>query len=270
MKNMKKILKLFPILLILSIVVWACREDNPEYKGSPYLHFNNGTSKSEIIFKGADHKDIKITYGSIKAVTGANQVKLVLDTQKSTAVEGVDFQILKNPDDLAAGEVSGEFTVRLLEAGATQAPKKAVFKLQSTTIENAVFDQEYTLTISLTCPVAGFYGSFTNTDAWWNNPGGTFDIVASSVPNQMLVKDFWDLGKDLVFNYNPETFVVTLPDQNTGYLYSANNYIWAKQATDATKISTFNPCTRVLTLNVNYYVPNVGGWGNQVEKFTGK
>ena len=271
MKNMKKIFKLLPMLFILSIVVWSCRDDNPEYTGKPYVHFNKATASSEIIMKGIGSKEVKISYGSVKAVTGSNQVKLVLDTQKSNVVEGIDFVYVKNTDDLNDGEVSGDFTIKLLESGSSQTPKTAVFKLQSSTIENAVFNQEYTLTVSLTCPVAGFYGAFTNTASWWNNPGGSFDIVASSVPNQMLVKDFWDLGQDLVFNYNPETFVVTMPDQNTGYYSSANKgYIWAKQATDATKISTFNPCTRELTLNVNYYIPNVGGWGNQVEKFTGK
>ena len=268
---MKKIFKLLPMLFILSIVVWSCRDENPEYNGKPYVHFNKATAASEIIMKGAVSKEIKISYGSVKAVTGSNQVKLVLDTQKSNMVEGVDFVYVKNIDDLNEGEVSGEFTVKLLESGATQTPKTAVFKLQSTTIDNAVFNQEYTLTVSLTCPVSGFYGEFTNTASWWNNPGGSFDIVAGTSPNQMLVKDFWDLGKDLVFNYNPETFVVTIPDQNTGYFSSANNgYVWCKQSTDATKISKFNPCTRQLTLYVNYYIPNVGGWGNQTETFVGK
>lgn len=178
---------------------------------------------------------------------------------------------MDNPVELKSGAADGFFTVKILEKGATSAGKKVVFSLSSPTIENAVFDQEYTLTVSLTCPVSGFYGEFTNTASWWNNPGGSFDIVAGTSPNQMLVKDFWDLGKDLVFNYNPETFVVTFPDQNTGYFSSDNNgYIWCKQSTDATKISKFNPCTRQLTLYVNYYIPNVGGWGNQTETFVGK
>ena len=97
---MKKIFKLLSLLFIMSIVVWSCRDENPEYNGKPYVHFNKATAASEIIMKGAVSKEIKISYGSVKAVTGSNQVKLVLDTQKSNMVEGVDFVYVKNIDDL--------------------------------------------------------------------------------------------------------------------------------------------------------------------------
>jgi hypothetical protein len=125
--------------------------------------------------------------------------------------------------------------------------------------------------MSLTCPVSFFVGSFKNTETWWGTPNAVYDIVQSTTANQLLVKDFWDIGTDMVLNYNPDTYVVTVPDQNTGYFVAQyNGYIWARPSTDATQISTFNPCTRVMTLYVNYYIPGVGSYGNKIEKFIGQ
>ncbi|MBW8361623.1 MAG: hypothetical protein K0M56_05485 [Kaistella sp.] len=272
MKNL--ILATLSILLTLSISSCSDVERDADfYNGDSLLNFNRGTSGNAFVVSGSGHLDYIINYGTVKPVPTAGQVKLVVDAANSTAVEGVDFQILNSAtDDIAAGETGGTFTVRALEAAASQTPKTVTFKLQSATFPNALFDQKFTVNISLTCPLSNFIGSgaFTNTASFWNNPGGIYDIVVSpTVPNQLLVQDFWDIGVDMVLNYDPVTFIVTVPDQDTQYAYNATTNIWAKPSTDVTQVSSFNPCTRTMNLYIYYYVPGVGSYGNKIESFSG-
>lgn len=261
-------------LLLGCLFFFACKDPDADiYEGDTMLNFNKGVNGNGFVLNSQTYSDYKISYGSLKAVQSNHSVKLVFDASNSTAVQGTDFEILNNAtDDLSAGETGGEFTIRIYKAPAVQSGKTAVFKLQSASLMNAGFDQTYTLNMSLTCPVSSFVGNFTNTATWWNSgPGGAYEIVENpAVANQLLVKDFWDVGIDLVLNYNPTTYVVSVPDQNTGYFVSQyNGYIFAKPSTDATQISIFNPCTRQMTLYINYYIPSVGSYGNQTEKFVG-
>lgn len=270
---MKKIF----FLLLACMLAFSCKEAEADiYKGESYLNFNKGVSSNAFVLNSQTYNDVKISYGTVKAVQEPHQVKLVFQSSGSTAVQGTDFEILNNAtDNLTAGEVGGEFTIRIYKASATQAGKTAMFKLQSD-LPNAGFDQTYTLNMSLTCPVSSFVGVFNNTTNWWyDNPGGQFLIQESTATaNQLLIKDFYDVGRDLVLNYNPTTFVVSVPDQYTGSKYGAAPYagveIWARPSTDPSQISSFNPCTRVLTLYANYYLKGTNaGFGNQKEVFTG-
>jgi len=125
--------------------------------------------------------------------------------------------------------------------------------------------------MSLTCPISNFVGVFDNTETWWyDNPGAQFSIVESTTnPNQLIVEDFFDAGYDLVLNYNPTTFVVSVPEgQETGFIHPSYGMIKVKASTDAALVSSFNPCTRKLTVYMNYYVP-AGTFGNQKEVFQG-
>ena len=257
-------------LLISFITIFSCKDAESEvYDGQSMLNFNKGVAGNGFVLSSATFSDYKISYGSIKPVEGNHQVQIKFDASKSTAVLGTDFQIINATDDLSAGEVGGEFTIRILKASATQEGKTATFTLSSGTLVNAGFDQTYTLNMSLTCPVTSFVGNFNNSESFWNNPGTQVEIVENpAVANQLLIKDYLDVGSDLVLNYNPTTFAVTFADQNTGFFSSANNgFIWIRPST--ANASSFNPCTRVLTLYAVYYIPNVGSYGEKIEKFIG-
>ncbi|MDR6159077.1 hypothetical protein QF023_002593 [Chryseobacterium sp. SLBN-27] len=271
---MKKSLK-FSIFLALAVAFSSCKQDDVYYEGDPYLFFNKGESGDAYVEQGSTYNDVTVDYGAMRGVDGNNEVSLVVDTQNSTAQEGVQFQLLNNgKSQIGNGANSSKFTIRILESGNTAVAKHAVFKLKSTSIGNAQYNQSYTLNMSLKCPVSNFVGNFVNNEAWWYDPGYQFEIVQSTTANQLLVKDFWDSGRDLVLNYNPDTFVVTVPEQYTGQNYTTapyNSQIWAKASTDATQVSTFNTCTRKLTLYVNYYLNAYSGvgFGNQKEAFSG-
>lgn len=268
MKNLSKI-----IFLFIAVLFASCKEEEEMYyDGDSFVQFNKGTSSSAFVVAGTNSLNYDINYGVLKGVEGSHQVKLVFDQSKSTAVLGTDFQIVNGTDEISNGETMGKFVVKLLETGAIQSGKKAVFRLESSSLPIAAFNNEFTLNVSLTCPISYFVGDFSNTATWWNaGPGGAYEIVENpAVANQLLVKDFWDFGIDLVLNYNPTTYVVSVPDQNTGaFVAQYNGYIYAKPSTDATQVSTFNPCTRQMTLYINYYIQGVGSYGNQTEKFSG-
>lgn len=268
MKN----LFLFIFSLLLTFGVTSCSNaDSDIYDGQPLLNFNNGASSNVFIVAGTGSTEKTITYGTVRQATGSHEVKLVFDAANSTAVLGTDFVILDGTDDLTAGETGGSFVIKLLETGAIQAGKTAVFKLESSTLENAGFNNTYKLTMALTCPITNFVGSFENTQTWWQaGPGNVYQIVQSTTANQLLVKGFWDDGSDMVLNYNPVTYVVSIPEQYTGALYAPGQPINARQSTSVAQVSTFNPCTRKVTLYVNYWVPALnGGFGNQIEAFSG-
>ena len=267
--------------LILAFVLFffnSCKDDAQVYDGESYLHFNKGTRSEAVVKIGSGPTTVGINFGTAHALSGAAQVKLVVDTSVSTAVEGTDFQIINQNQTVDAGKIEGQFQVKLLEAGATVNPKVIVFKLQSSSVANATFDQTYTLTYTKACPASSFVGNglFTNNVASWGNPGVVYSIQDLGVVNGVgtfKVIGFMDDGTDLTLKYNPETYIVTTPEQSLGS--SANGGVnYMKDAADGSK-STFNACTRILKLRVNYFVKNpttgasLGSYGDYDEVFTG-
>ncbi|GAB0155154.1 hypothetical protein CHRYSEOSP005_04140 [Chryseobacterium sp. Alg-005] len=245
--------------------VFSCADDeglpNPEYDRGSFLNFDKAAESNYFVSVGSTYRDVELSFGTIGSVDGSHQVKLVVDAAKSTAVEGVNFQIVQNPVELAAGQNGGTFKIRILETGATTVPKVAVFKLQSATLPNAVFNQEHKMSMSLTCPVSYFIGTgtFKNTVAYWMAPAGTNYIVenvTTGTTPQFKIKGYMDDGSDLVVNYNPTTYEVNIPLQPTGYAIPQGNVYASDHAT--TK-SSFNPCTRTLNLNVYWHVRNAAG-----------
>lgn len=154
---MKKIA--FLIFASLIFLLNSCKDEAEVYDGQSYLHFNKGVSGDATVTGGSGSNTVNIEFGTVAPLSGASQVKLVVDTNVSTAVEGTDFQILNQNVTVNAGEIGGKFQVKLLETGATLTPKLIVFKLQSSSIPNATFDQTYILTYKKVCPsaLAGTY-----------------------------------------------------------------------------------------------------------------
>lgn len=258
---MKKIIFLLGIFLTFAIV--ACKpEEEVSYDGDSYVHFQ-AESQNVFAVAGTPYTDAKIDYGTVQPVSGNHQVKLVLDKTKSTAVEGVDFQILNNnTSEIAAGAANGQFTVRVMSAQMSQTPKIAVFKIESPTIASAVFSKELTVNMSLTCPVSFFVGTgtFKNTEAYWSTVGKTYTLqnVTTGGVNQFVIKGYMDDGGDLKVNYNPTTFAVTIPVQSTGYFEPGYGYAYASDPSSG-PASTYNPCTRTLSLKVWWSIRNTAG-----------
>ncbi|WEK69145.1 MAG: hypothetical protein P0Y62_14995 [Candidatus Chryseobacterium colombiense] len=260
---MKKLFNIFLGCASLLMVAYSCEAEQPYYDGDSYVHFQVATQEI-LATAGTPYADAKIDYGTTHAVNGDHQVMLVLDQANSTAVEGVDFQILNNnTSTLASGASNGQFTIRVLTPKMTESPKFAVFKVQSPTLPSAVFSNKLTVRMSLTCPISNFIGTglFTNTTAYWMAPAGTtyqVQNVSSGSTNQFIIKEYMDDGSDLKVNYDPTTYQVSIPLQPTGYAPAAGQMAYASDPSTG-PASTFNPCTRVLTLKVYWHVRNTAG-----------
>ncbi|UOU99023.1 hypothetical protein MUU74_03495 [Chryseobacterium daecheongense] len=264
MKNMLKYLMFFAVLFS----VFSCTDDelpNPEYDKGSYLNFakNEGTAG---VLVGANHFDYVIDYETIAAVSGSHDVKLVFDAANSTAVEGTDFQIINATDNLASGENTGKFTVRVLESGMTPIAKVAKFKLQSATIPNSNFRQDFTLSMSLVCNAATFVGMFDVNNGLFGSWSGQ-SIVQGPDPNTLLLKDYIEVGYDIKLTYDPNSGNITFTPQQTGYLHPSYGMISMKMAVSGAA-SKVDFCARKVTLNVNYYV-NAGSFGDKVDTLTG-
>ncbi|WP_165790440.1 DUF4843 domain-containing protein [Chryseobacterium sp. MYb7] len=147
----------------------SCKDETAVYEGDSYLHFNQGTRGEAIVTEGTGSKIVEIEFGTVHPLPGSAQVKLVVDPSTSTAIEGTDFQIVNQNLTVNAGQISAKFQVKLFESGATVNPKAITFKLQSSSVANATFDQTYSLTYTKAClfTIAPFTGTYkVKVDSW--------------------------------------------------------------------------------------------------------
>lgn len=277
MKNILKYLLSFSILF----AIFSCAEDempNPVYNGDSFLFFDKGVEDTQSVVEGSVQKDVTISYGVVKAVAGNHSVRLVLDPS-STAVEGVHFQIIKGTDELTAGETNGEFIVRILEDDLTPTPKTALFKLESSTLKNATFDQNYQLNMQIQCGMNWFLGGgiFRNVGFWVDGvvpfQDVLFEVDNITAPTKIYARDFFEPGIDLVLNYNNATQTVTVQDQFTGWIYNYQGtprQVWVRQLANSTNTVDF--CGRKMKLSTQYYLQgtNLVFSGDTSENFTGQ
>ncbi len=260
------------LIVCLSLFMFSCEKtDDPIYEGESYLQFNKAASGVKTVESGQVTADAKIEYGVLNAVSGDHQVNLVYDAAASTAVPGVDFTLVDGGvDQLTSGQTTGEFTVKVLESGASPVPKVAVFHLSSPTLPVAAFGKDYALTMSLKCPVSVFLGAtgVFNYSGWWNDPGQYQIIQNPGVANSLRVVDWLDTGLDFVVNYNDEG-VVTFPEQSTGINYQTGPNKYTIKMSQSGAVSTYDACSRKLTINAFWFVPNVGSFGEKTEVFVG-
>ena len=253
--------------------MFSCEKtDDPVYEGESYLQFNKAASGVKTVESGQVTADAIIEYGVLNAVSGNHQVNLVYDAAASTAKPGVDFTLVDGGvSQLTSGQTTGQFKVKVLESGASPVPKVAVFHLSSPTLPVASFGKDYALTMSLKCPVSVFLGTtgvFNYNGAFWNDPGQYLIIKNPGVANSLRVVDWLDTGLDFVVNYN-DAGVVTFPEQSTGINYQAGPNKYTIKMSQSGAVSTYDACSRKLTINAFWFVPNVGSFGEKSEVFVG-
>lgn len=266
---MKKILSILTVFAMMFLIN-SCRSDGEmAYDGDSLLIFAAPQSSGDVfVLSGSGSTTYDIPFGVLKQSGADSDVTLTVDAANSTAVEGVDFTIPVKTVTLKAGATSGNFVVKLLESGAVQSGKTIAFKLTSGSLTNAAYNQDFMLNVSLTCPISTFLGDFKNTESWFNAPNGIYTVVAGSAANTLVVEDYFGIGFDLNLNYDPTTYVISVPTQSTGEMHPTYGLISARQSTDAALVSSFNPCTRAMTVYVNFFV-SAGTFGNKKEAFIG-
>ncbi|NML58011.1 hypothetical protein [Chryseobacterium cheonjiense] len=256
---MKKIA--FLILAFFVFALNSCKDDAEVYEGQPYLHFNKGTRGEAVVTQGTGSTTVNIDFGTVSALEGSAQVKLVVDTSVSNAVEGVDFQIVNQNTTVNAGQIEGKFQVKLLEAGATVAPKVIVFKLQSSSIPNATFDQTYILQYTKACPfnITPFSGTYKVVSDTWQDyePGDLITVQQGPAPNQFKI-----LADNNIYISNSATayMLVTVANDGTITVQSneAFNYGAPTGSLNVSGSGKVNFCTGSIDITTINYGSNAG------------
>lgn len=272
MKNIK-----YFVLVLLSLTLLNCsgEDDNGQvvYNGAPALNFlNQGADQVLYVISNTASVETTIKFGTLKGVSGTHTVKLVPDTENSTAVLGVDYEIVSDTDVLQDGEATGEFVVKFFKDPAIEAGKKAVFKLESASLPQAVYYAQHIVNIRLSCPVEVLAGNFDYVGAWYTTPK-VFNIAQSATgASQITIENFWEdnIGiqpstanpspgiPNFVLSFNRSNFVTTFGSTNTGRFLNGRPIL---ALPDNRFVSRFNPCTRTVTVYVRYRLPNAVGTG---------
>ena len=256
-------------MILLTSVIISCSKDDadPISDSAALLQFNQDSAEVSVPV-GSAFVDYTLDYRVInKSATDAT-VTLTVDAANTNAVEGTDYIIVNQTDVLEAGTLTGTFKIKLLEVSATQTGKAITFKINSPTLTNATVNQSFLLNISLVCEITSFVGSF-NYVGWWDGTG-IYNIIESPAPNQLLIKNFLKGGIDLKVNYDANHIITFVPQTSSVEYPTTGKYYTVRMSEDVNKISTFNPCTREMTLYVNWYVPTYSQIGEKIEKFTGQ
>lgn len=152
MKNIKIL-----ILSLLAVIAVSCNGNDDgtmAYSGGQNdLAFSFGESQNIVILPDAGTFTDKVYFGTYRNVSQDHSVKLVFDAENSTAVEGVDFDIVESTKTLQSGTALNFFEVIVYEAPANTLGKLAVFKLECATLDLSTVKIQRNVMISLGCPL---------------------------------------------------------------------------------------------------------------------
>ncbi len=267
--NSTKLMKKIAFLIIASFIflLSSCKDEAEVYDGQPALHFNKGTNGEAVVRENTGSTTVNIDFGTIQSLSGAAQVKLVVDKTVSTAVEGTDFQILTPEVTVNGGQIDGKFQVKLLEATATVEPKVIVFKLQSSSIPNATFDQTYILRYTKSClfniaPFTGTYKVVIDTFEDYE-PGNTVTVQQGPSPNQFKILAN---NNPYITNFSTAYMLVTVSVDGNITVQSNEpfNYGGATGALGVTGTGTVNFCTGAINISkLDFAGPAGSALGNQ-------
>ncbi|MGS0748177.1 hypothetical protein [Halpernia sp. GG3] len=211
-------------------VVNSCRNDGElAYNGDSLLLFNSPQSSANTtVVSGGGNTTYNVTFGVLKQAAADSDVTLVVDAANSTAKEGVDYTIANKTITLKNGTATGSFPIILLESGATLAGKSIAFKLQSNSLKNANFNQDFKLNISLACPFVNtkFTGNYkVVTDTWQDyNVGDLVPVTPGTAANQIFVRATND---PYVQNGASAYMILTVAADGTFTVVSNTNFVYS-------------------------------------------
>jgi hypothetical protein len=147
----KEIMKKTVLLLtavVLSTFMFSCDEDDDRhvYDSGTVTYF---TETAGSLFVTADNPSVSVEIVSTTTSTAARTYTLSVDTDASTAVEGVEYTLSSNSVTIPAGSYFGSFDVNGLFDGALETGSTLVLNL--TGDNTAVFDTQFTLGIFKLC-----------------------------------------------------------------------------------------------------------------------
>jgi len=134
--------------VVLSAFMFSCDEDNDihTYGEDTVTYF---TDTAGNLFVTADNPSTMIEVVSSTTTSAARTFSVSVDTDASTAVEGVEFTLPSNTVTIPAGSYFGSFEVAGLFDGALESGSTLVLNL--TGASTAVFDTTFNLGIFKLC-----------------------------------------------------------------------------------------------------------------------
>jgi hypothetical protein len=240
-----KILKYLSIP-IFALMLSSCEEqEDAVYEGDNLISFAAASSE-ETVVKGSTSREVVISYTTLSEAKANTEVKISVDANNSTAVEGTDFKIINATDNLPAGQKVGNFRIQLLESGAKETQKVITFKISSPTVSTAIFNQTHTLKYSLECPfnMSLFTGTYkVVTDTWEDySPGALITVQPGPAANQFKI-----LSTNNPYISNPSTSYMLVTVQDNGNITVASNQPFIYDAPTGsmslTGTGTVNFCT---------------------------
>lgn len=221
--------KFFNILIgcaTIFLVAYSCEAEQPFNEGQALLHFDNPDQT-------APDGNYNVTYGVTTPVSSDQTTTLVFNQAKSSAILGSDFTIVEGNDVIKAGAVKGDFVINVTKAGAL-AKKQAVFTIKSSTIPNAVFNQELTVRFSCSSTLGGTY-QYSTVNYFTPDTGvvGTVPVTgnvtftpSATVAGEYLISDASFGAYNTLYAGNPAAATnVRLRDQcNTLSFFGANQF----------------------------------------------
>ncbi|WP_430813401.1 hypothetical protein [Carboxylicivirga sp. RSCT41] len=258
-KEMKNYMnKLAPLLILL--LLGACQENNIElYDGPSQIHF---TETNSSVLVDESEPLVNIPVGVTKAVDVDRQFTVQVDTDESTAIEGVGFELLSPQITIKAGEVLGEVQVRCLYAGAE--PNGQLLKMNLTAANDqsvADFQNAYYLELYKYCEFnqSEFIGIFhvTETDYWQNTYEYEVEATAGDDPYSIYVSGLWGVPEKVKIAFDRKEASCSIPAQ---YFFDDANYenAWIRSLEDG----QYNACLGTIK-NLVYFVYPEGsnqGW----------
>lgn len=264
---MKKFLNYFLLASFITLFVVSCSpDDEPTYDGDNFVSFAETSSEATVV-KGSTSKVVTVSYTTLSDAKNNTEVKISVDATKSTAVEGTDFKIVSATETLPAGQKVGTFKIQLFESGALETQKVITFKISSSTVGTAVFNQTHALSYSLECPfnMSLFTGSYkVVTDTWEDySPGDLITVQPGPAANQFKI-----LSTSNPYISNPSTSYMLVTVQNDGTVALASNqpfnYGGSTGLLGLTGTGTVNFCTGGINIsNLNFAGPAGSSTGNK-------
>lgn len=161
---------------VLSIFMFSCEEDDDRH----VYNEGNVTYLSETsgqLFVTSDNPSTSIEIVSTTTSSSARTYSIVVDTENSTAVEGVEYTLPSTSVTIPAGEYFGSFDVNGIFDGASEAGTELVLNITGDNV--AGFDTSFTLGIFKLCE-SDLGGTYSMTTTY-----GFHDFLPNFATNTM-------------------------------------------------------------------------------------
>lgn len=213
---MKKIVYKINALLALLVLLGACANNDIElYNGPSQAHFIEIGSN---VLVDDTNPVFTIEIGLTKAVESDRTFNIMIDSDVSSALEGVNFELLTSTVNIAAGQVKGEVQVKgLFEAAEAEGALLRLYLHAENTNNLAGFRNNYDLMLFKQCDFDrdAFIGRYTVHE---HSTFGEFqyEVNATAGPDEysIYIDGFWDVsGTAVQISFNPRDVTCSVPNQ---------------------------------------------------------